>query len=151
MEALGTQLYSFGIVLLAGVSLGFLFDVFRVFRGLLRPGLISTPLLDLLFWALFTPVLLLYLLLANWGELRGYVIIGLGLGFFFYRLILSNTVINVILWVVRVVSGILNLIITFLLWLISVPLLFVQQIRFFGWFKEAKSKRGFRARLRWRK
>ncbi len=151
MEALGTQLYSFGIVLLAGISLGFLFDVFRVLRGLLRPGLISTPLLDLLFWALFTPILLLYLLLANWGELRGYVVIGLTLGFFFYRLILSGTVIQILLWLVRLIAGVLNLIITFFLWLIATPLLFVQQIRFFGRRREIKAKKGFRARLRWRK
>lgn len=83
MEPLGTQLYAFGIVLLAGVNLGLFFDLFRVIRGLLRPGLLATPLLDLLFWALVTPILVLYLILANWGELRGYVVIGLALGFFF--------------------------------------------------------------------
>ncbi len=38
MESLSTQLYAFGIVMLAGISLGVLFDFFRVIRGLLRPG-----------------------------------------------------------------------------------------------------------------
>lgn len=38
MEPLGTQLYAFGIVLLAGVNLGIFFDLFRVIRGLVRPA-----------------------------------------------------------------------------------------------------------------
>ena len=156
MESLGTQLYAFGIVLLAGINLGLFFDLFRVIRGLLRPGILSTPLLDLLFWALVTPVLLLYLILANWGELRGYVIIGLALGLFFYRLLLSGMIISFLLWVVQAVRGLLNLLVSFLLWLISFPVLLIQEIRF-SWSHRARIpgavKRGWRLRppLRWKK
>lgn len=156
MEPLGTQLYAFGIVLLAGVNLGLFFDLFRVIRGLLRPGLISTPILDLLFWALITPVLVLYLILANWGELRGYVVIGLALGLFFYRLLLSGMVISFLLWLVDLIGGMVNLVITFLLWLSSFPVLMVQEIHFY--FSQrakalGKPKRLWRwgPRLRWRK
>ena len=125
MESLGTQLYAFGIVLLAGITLGLFFDLFRVIRGLLRPGLISTPILDLLFWALITPILVLYLVLANWGELRGYVIIGLVLGLFFYRLLLSGMVISLLLWLVHGIGGLLNIVVSFVLWLASFPVLLV--------------------------
>lgn len=155
MESLGTQLYAFGIVLLAGVSLGLLFDFFRVLRGLLQPGCLSTPLLDLLFWALVTPVLILYLLLANWGELRAYVLIALFLGFSFYRLLLSPIVLMFLLWLVRVVGHVLNFFCTLGLWLFSVPVQIVQEIRF-NWSK-GRSKTFsdrpsfvFRPKLRWR-
>lgn len=149
MESLGTQLYSFGIVLMAGITLGIFFDLFRVVRGILRPGLVSTPILDLLFWALITPILVLYLVLANWGELRGYVLIGLALGIFFYRLLLSGLVVSLLLWLVQVVGGFLNLLLSFLLWLISFPILLIQEARF----NLSHSKRTwrFRPRLRWRK
>src|SRR5690554_1116102 len=130
MESLGTQLYSFGIVLMAGITLGIFFDLFRVIRGILRPGLISTPILDLLFWALITPILVLYLILANWGELRGYVLIGLALGLFFYRLLLSGLIVSLLLWLVQVVGGFLNLLLSFLLWLVSFPILLIQEARF---------------------
>jgi spore cortex biosynthesis protein YabQ len=156
VESLGTQLYAFGIVLLAGITLGLFFDLFRVIRGLLRPGLFSTPLLDLLFWALITPVLVLYLILANWGELRGYVIIGLALGLFFYRLLLSGMIISLLLWLVQVVRSFLNLSISFLLWLLSFPVLLVQEIRF-SWSHRARpsgaARRAWRLRpqLRWKK
>ncbi|NLJ80173.1 MAG: hypothetical protein GX335_04010 [Firmicutes bacterium] len=151
MESLSAQLYSFGIVLLAGVSLGILFDVFRVARGLLRPGVISTPLLDLFFWALFTPLLLLYLLLANWGELRGYVIVGLGLGFFFYKLFLGEMMITLLLGIVRLGSMLLNLVITFGLWLLSIPLVLIQEIRFSSGRKGERVRKRWKPRLRWRK
>lgn len=156
MEPLGTQLYAFGIVLLAGITLGLFFDLFRVIRGLLRPGFLSTPLLDLLFWALITPILVLYLVLANWGELRGYVVIGLALGLFFYRLLLSGMVISLLLWLVEVLGGFLSFSIGFILWLVSFPLLLIQEIRF-AWSHRGGSsgtpKRLWRwkPRLRWRK
>lgn len=149
MESLGTQLYSLGIVLLAGITLGLFFDLFRVIRGILRPGLISTPILDLLFWALVTPLLVLYLILANWGELRGYVLIGLVLGLFFYRLLLSGMVTSFLLWLVQVVGGFLNLLVSFLLWLVSFPVLLIQEARF-SW-SHGKRNWRFRPRLRWRK
>lgn len=156
MESLSTQLYAFGIVLLAGISLGILFDLFRVVRGLLRPGVFGTPLLDLLFWALLTPILILYLLLANWGELRGYVIIGLGLGFFFYKLLFSELVVSFLLWVVDVVSSILNGLITFILWIGSFPVRLIQEIVFSLAHRPPRlPKQGFswrwKPRLRWKK
>lgn len=156
MEPLGTQLYAFGIVLLAGVTLGLFFDLFRVIRGLLRPGCLSTPLLDLLFWALATPILVLYLILANWGALRGYVFIGLVLGFFFYRLLLSSMIISFLLWLVQVLGGLVNLLVSFVVWLGSFPILLIQEACF-NWSHRSKSLGGtkrtlrFKPRLRWRK
>ena len=156
MESLGTQLYAFGIVLLAGITLGLFFDLFRVIRGLLRPGVVSTPILDLLFWALITPILVLYLILANWGELRGYVIIGLLLGLSFYRLLLSGMVISLLLWLVQVIGGFLNVVLSFVIWLASFPILLIQEARF-SWshrpkpLKAAKRVWRFKPRLRWRK
>ncbi len=156
MEPLGTQLYAFGIVLLAGVNLGLFFDLFRVIRGLLRSGTISTPLLDLLFWALVTPVLVLYIILANWGELRGYVVIGLSLGFFFYRLILSSLVIAFLLWLVDLVRSLLNLLVTCAVWVGSLPIMVYQEARFYYSHRvRTRPKAGrfwkIRPRLRWRK
>lgn len=150
METLSTQLYAFGIVMLAGISLGALFDVFRVIRGLLRPGFLATPLLDLLFWVVCTPVLIIYLLLANWGELRGYVAIALVLGFVFYKLFLSGIVLTLLLWIVRGVSNLLSLVIMFLLWLLTFPIrLFARLNLHLRGFKLPAWR--WKPRLRWRK
>lgn len=150
MQPLSTQLYSFGIVMLAGVSLGALFDLFRVVRGLLRPGLFGTPFLDLLFWVVCTPVIVIYLLLANWGELRGYVAIALVLGFAFYKLFLGETVLALLLWLVRGIRGALSLIISFFFWLLAVPARLVARL---GYHLSRAKLPGWRLkpRLRWRK
>lgn len=150
MESLSTQLYAFGIVMLAGISLGVLFDFFRVIRGLLRPGFFATPLLDLLFWVICTPVLILYLLLANWGELRGYVAIALVLGFAFYKLFLGGIVLTLLLLVVRGVSNLLSLIITFVLWLIAFPVRLLARISL-GSPRLRLPDWRWKPRLRWRK
>ena len=156
MEPLASQLYAFGIVLLAGVNLGLFFDFFRVIRGLLRPGFIATPILDLLFWAVVTPVLVLYLILANWGELRGYVVIGLALGLFFYRLILSGLVISFLLWLVDLIRRGLNAFATCVVWLGSLPIQVYQEVRFhYAYRAKARPRTGrlwkIRPRLRWRR
>lgn len=150
MVPLSTQLYSFGIILLAGVSLGLFFDLFRVIRGILRPGTISTPLLDLLFWALVTPVLILYILLANWGELRGYVLIGLALGFFFYKLLLSGIVLSFMIWLSNLIMTVLNATVTLILRLISAPLVIATNLRLNKPSGMSNPFR-FRPRLRWKR
>lgn len=86
--------------------------------------------MDLLFWAVVTPVLVLYLILANWGELRGYVVIGLALGLFFYRLILSGLVISFLLWLVDLIRRVLNAFATCVVWLGSLPIQVYQEVRF---------------------
>lgn len=150
MVPLSAQLYSFGIIILAGVSLGFFFDLFRVLRGLLRPGTWTTPLLDLLFWALVTPILVLYILLANWGELRGYVVVGLALGFFFYKLLLSGLVLSLLLWVMNLVLTVVNVILTTFLRLLALPVALVADLRFKRTNPLQNAVR-FKPRLRWKR
>ena len=151
MVTLSAQLYAFSIVLLAGISLGFLVDVYRVIRGIVRPGIISTALLDLLFWAVLTPIMAAYLLLANWGELRGYVVIGLILGFMFYRLIMSRAVIALLLWIVHVGMKLINLVTGAVIWIISIPILFIQELGFTWRLRKRRFGSWLKPTLRWRK
>lgn len=150
MVPLSAQLYSFGIILLAGVSLGVFFDLFRIIRGVLRPGVISTSLLDLLFWALVTPILVLYILLASWGDLRGYVFIGLALGFFFYKLMLSSIVVGFVIWLVNLISALISSIVHMLLRLLSAPLFFIASFRL-GRASKVRPVFRFRTKLRWKR
>ncbi len=83
----------FAFTVAIGLLLGFLFDLYRVVRGRLRPGPLATVLGDLLFSLLATGVTFALLVVGNWGELRLYVWVGFLLGAFFYRLFLSRSVI----------------------------------------------------------
>ncbi len=94
MDSLGVQLYAFAVTLIAGASIGFIFDLYRVLRSWLRPGTLATTVMDLFFWIVLTPVIMIYLLIANWGQLRFYVLIGVVLGLAFYRLLFSHVVVR---------------------------------------------------------
>ena len=145
MESLSAQLYAFGIILLAGLTIGLVVDVYRVIRGILRPGLVSTAILDLMFWALLTPILVIYLLLANWGQLRGYVIMGLILGFAFYRLTMSRAVVALLLWLIDLLGRLVTFAGTVVRSIISFPIVLGQELGL-----GVRSLR-LKTRLRWRK
>ncbi|MGI6148084.1 MAG: spore cortex biosynthesis protein YabQ [Limnochordia bacterium] len=151
MESLSAQLYAFGIILLAGLSVGFLVDFYRVLRGILRPGLVSTAILDLMFWALLTPVLVIYLLLANWGQLRGYVVIAIILGFAFYRLTMSRAVVALLVWLIDLVGKLLTFIASLAWSIVTLPLVVGQELGLGIRSIRLRRRFIFSPGLRWRK
>lgn len=85
MSPLDAQLFAFLLLVAVGIGVGFLFDVFRVWRRLLYRGRWVQAAGDLVFLALAGVLLAGGLVLANWGELRVFVLLGLmaGLGLYF--------------------------------------------------------------------
>ncbi len=151
MESLSAQLYAFGIILLAGLSIGLLVDFYRVLRGFLRPGLVSTAILDLIFWALLTPILIIYLLLANWGQLRAYVVIGLLLGFLFYRLLISRAVVAFLVWLIDSIGRVLSFTAAAIWSIVTFPLVIGQELGLSLRSARIGRRFFFRPKLRWRK
>lgn len=84
------QLYAFLMTVVAGVSMGMLFDFYRVLRAGFRPKRWLSMLCDLLYWVVVTPVVFFVLLLGNWGELRYYVLVGMLLGVFLHFQVFSS-------------------------------------------------------------
>jgi spore cortex biosynthesis protein YabQ len=86
MEYINLQLSTFLILLITGMLMGVLFDLYRVLRSRLRPNVIVDFLGDLFFWlvALFGVGLLVYW--GTWLELRLYVWLILLGGLLFYYL-----------------------------------------------------------------
>lgn len=93
MNSLAGQTYAFLMTILAGGIVGFLFDLYRVTRSAMRPRQLATAMTDLLYWIVVTPTVFAMLLAGNWGELRFYVLIGLGVGLLLYFQALSSLVI----------------------------------------------------------
>ncbi|NLJ85669.1 MAG: spore cortex biosynthesis protein YabQ [Firmicutes bacterium] len=100
MDTLGGQVYGFTTTIIAGLSLGLLFDLYRLWRRAIRPAKAITSLSDMLFWVVATPVTYFYLLVGNWAELRFYVLLGLFLGLLLYFGVFSVVVLNLLssLW-----------------------------------------------------
>ena len=108
MDSLSVQLYAFAVTMIAGASIGFIFDLYRVIRSLLRPGAVVTVVMDLFFWVVAAPVIIIYLLMANWGELRLYVLIGIVLGSAFYYLLFSSMVIRLFISLLNLIGHIIS-------------------------------------------
>lgn len=74
--------------------MGVVFDLFRIVRhGVGSRGLVGT-VLDALYWVLVTPAILGLLWQANHGELRFYVVLGIGIGSLLYNAVCSPFVVE---------------------------------------------------------
>lgn len=75
---------------LLGIIVGLSFDLYRILRGLMNPGKIATILGDIIFWILVTIIVFGGLIVKNWGSVRGYVFLGILIGFGVYKKIFSS-------------------------------------------------------------
>ncbi|MDI3481958.1 MAG: hypothetical protein PWQ97_1613 [Tepidanaerobacteraceae bacterium] len=82
-----------------GAFVGLLFDFYRRIRSFITPGPILTALGDLAFWGIVTVVTFFSLFRVNYGEVRGYLFFGLGLGLLLYLSFISRHVIALLLFV----------------------------------------------------
>ncbi|MBE0465985.1 MAG: spore cortex biosynthesis protein YabQ [Candidatus Desulforudis sp.] len=88
--SLEAQFLAFLISIGIGIGAGFLFDSYRTIRITLRFGRVGTSIGDLMAWIVLTFIVFFLLLLVNWGEVRWYILLGLGLGALVYRRIFSR-------------------------------------------------------------
>jgi spore cortex biosynthesis protein YabQ len=125
---LHVQFFTLGMMCAGGLSLGGLFDVYRVLAGQLKmPGWVKS-VLDLVYW--FAGTLLVFALLyeSNWGEVRPFIFLGLGIGIVLYFLLFSRSVIWVIRFIIRVVVGTVNLIRRMIVLLVIKPVVALYRV-----------------------
>lgn len=95
------QAYIFFTVFYGGLIVGFIYDIYRGLRYYLNPKKIITFIEDLVFWIIATLVTFYILIKSNWGELRGYIFIGLFLGLYLYLKLLSKLIYPILLKILR--------------------------------------------------
>ena len=86
---------------LLGLGLGIFYDLLRAIRIRFRLKRRGTGLLDLLFCLVLLAGFLLLQLRGTDGRLRGYLLLGLGSGFFLWRKTLSHPFLRLALTVLR--------------------------------------------------
>ncbi|MDI3312073.1 MAG: spore cortex biosynthesis protein YabQ [Thermoanaerobacterium sp.] len=110
-----SQLYSFLVMLYGGIIIAILYDVYKLFRFILRPKRIATDIGDIIYWVLGTIVFIFFLYVSNYAEIRFYSFLGLLIGILLYNIFLSPVVMkillffykhikNTIIWTYKVVS-----------------------------------------------
>lgn len=86
------ELQLFGVCILLGMSIAFTYDLFRVFRLLIKHRDLFVDLEDLLFWLGTAWFVFRTLFFYNQGALRGYAFLGMFLGMIAYVITISRLV-----------------------------------------------------------
>ena len=97
------QLYIFLASTYGGMLIGFIYDLYRVFRGVFKPGKIVTLLQDFFFWIVIAGVAMSVLLFSASGQIRLFSFLGLSLGMILYYWAFSRIVIRTIRKVLRII------------------------------------------------
>ncbi len=100
-----SQVYIFFATVYGGIIIGFIYDIYRIFRYFFKPKRVATFFEDLMFWISVSLVALYVLIFSNWGELRGYIFIGFLLGAFLYNKLLSKIVITILVHIVKAIAN----------------------------------------------
>ncbi len=106
-----SQGYIFLATVYGGIIIGFIFDLYRIFRYYSKPRKVASFIEDFVFWMIVVIVAFFVLLFSNWGEIRGFVFIGFICGAFLYLNLLSKFVIAILVKVIKYVSIVVKTII----------------------------------------
>ena len=101
------EIYIFLLFILTGISIGILFDIFRILRRSFKTIDFITYIQDFLFWILAGAILLYSIFSFNNGELRGYIFIGVILGVILYMLSLSKYIIRISVTIIKILKKII--------------------------------------------
>ena len=101
------EIYIFLLFILTGMSIGILFDIFRILRKSFQTIDFITYIQDFLFWLLAGAILLYSIFSFNNGELRGYIFIGVILGIILYMLILSKYFVKISVAIINILKKII--------------------------------------------
>lgn len=136
-----SQAYVFLATLYGGILIGFIYDIYRIFRYFFRPKKVATFIEDLIFWIIVSITALLILIFSNWGEVRGYVFLGFISGALLYHKLLSKPVIMILVYISRFLLSVFKKV----LGLILYPFRLLGKI-IYSPYSKAKSKvgRGYR-------
>jgi len=83
--------------------IGFIYDLYRIFRGIFKPGKIATIIQDFFFWVIIAGVAMSVLLFSTSGQLRFFSFLGFSLGVILYCWAFSSIVIRTIRKVLRII------------------------------------------------
>ena len=96
-QSIYNQIYSLLIFTITGITIGLIFDVFRIARKSFKTSDFITCIEDFVFWIITGAILLFVIFKFNNGEIRGYIFIGLCSGIIIYLLTISKPFIKKII------------------------------------------------------
>lgn len=95
-ELIHEEITLFGICMVLGASLAFVYDVVRILRMLIPHKDIVVDIEDLVFWVFTAWKVFSTLVVYNHGTLRAYAFLGMFLGVVIYAMTLSKLIIFIV-------------------------------------------------------
>ena len=111
----------FSYMILSGLAIGAVFDIFRVSRKIFTQTTAVIFICDLIFFLIAAVGVFYFTLLANDGELRWYEFMGTAVGGIIYFLLLSKIFMKILMAIVRLIA----IIIRSLYKIITPPIIFL--------------------------
>ena len=120
--SMSEQAYLFFIAVLIGFFIGFVYDILRIFRKVIHHANFFIHLEDLFYW-LFVAFIMFYIMLGkNYGEIRGFSILGNIIGMSIYFMTLSIWIIKISITVIEFIKKVLLAIFKIVLYPIKICL-----------------------------
>lgn len=94
LVSVSSQAYIFLCTVIGGMVVGFVYDIFRVSRKIIKTKNIIVYMEDIIFWILVSLLTFLVLFVSNAGQIRGYAFIGLILGVIIYAFLISYYIVR---------------------------------------------------------
>jgi spore cortex biosynthesis protein YabQ len=98
-----------------GAAVGVFYDLFRVFRRTVPHKRWVVQLEDLFFWLVVTVLVFYYMLHKNYGEIRFFALLGMGLGVVLYFATVSRLILKVCVSVVEYIKKVITAVVRILL------------------------------------
>lgn len=108
MQSVADQVIAFLLVMCLGFFVGFVFDCYRILRQILRLNHWGTIIGDFIFWIVITCFSYAFLLWSNWGEVRIYVFLAIGIGVLCYLKIATHKVQPVLFKIYRMLGRVIQ-------------------------------------------
>lgn len=99
----GNQAYIFMAFSIVGVTIGILFDFFRIIRKTIKTNDFFTYIEDILFWIITGIIIIFSMYYFCDGELRFFMVIGIILGTSIYLFTISRYVIKISLFFMNII------------------------------------------------
>ncbi|MCX7773754.1 MAG: spore cortex biosynthesis protein YabQ [Clostridia bacterium] len=106
---LQVQFQTMYMMLMSGLSMGIIFDTYRVVCSQLKIYRWVVSVVDILYWIASTALVFYALYTSNQGQVRLYVFIGLFVGIWVYFFIFSSVIIRFVVWLIQKIKQLLRL------------------------------------------
>jgi len=114
--ALIDEFYIFLFSINYGLLIGFIYDLYRVFRYYSKPKKILSLIEDLIFWLIVTLIFFMFLVKNTDGVIRGFVIVGFLIGSFLYFKIISKYIFSLLIKFFKLILELIHEIISIIVY-----------------------------------